>query len=64
MSCEKSNQRIQSLTSLDQHHDQTRSTKCETSIPKADSNQLNTISGQNIERPLITETSLQQDVDR
>ena len=33
-------------------------------MPKTDSKQLDTISGENIERPLITQTPLQQDVYR
>ena len=43
ISCEKSNQEILLLTSLDSHQDQTRSAKCKTSTPKADSDKLDKI---------------------
>ena len=55
-SCKKSNQTIPPLTSLDPHQDQTSIVKCETSCPKTNSNQIDTISGQNIERSYLTQT--------
>ena len=55
-----SNPKIPPFTSLDTHQDQTRLTKCKTSIPRIDNNQLDTMPGQYIERPLINQTHIQQ----
>ena len=63
-SCKKSKQRIPPLPHLDPHQDQTSLAKYETSTPKTNSNQLNTISGENMERPYLTQILLQQDMDR
>ena len=67
---EQSNQKIPSFARLDPHKDETCVTKCETSTPKINSNQLDTIPRQSIEKLYLpqfgaeTQTSLKQNIDR
>ena len=58
-----SNPRIPPFTTLDTHQDQTRLIKCKTSTPRIDNYPLDTISEQNIKRPPMIQSPIQQSVD-
>ena len=56
---EMKNIRTPPYTNLDTHQDQMRLTKCKSSTPRVDNNQLDAMPGQNIERPFISQTPVQ-----